>query len=318
MSNQRTKNQHYVPRLHLRKFTSDEIGGKVWVYDIEKEEFRTSTVENVGSQTNYYSLKRADGTYYDDIDHWLTDIESEAAPIYEHLLQGRMPLGKERLTFSLFLATQFYRTPRRINAAAELIGRQIKSAVDGILTGDEKYAEIIADLEKNPLPNIDIAKLKRYSAQSRNYELSISAKVGLEILKFSEQIAPLIAQKHWEVRQAIGGHFITSDSPVHAATPPRPPGDARPLNFSDPFVQISYPLSPTRMLFITGASAPSGWVLAHEIENFNRARSWDATRHIISHVHDDQIMSRSKLDGHRRLQLRSPKINPQAKARVRR
>ncbi len=119
----RTKNQHYVPRLHLKHFIGDTPRGMIWTYDMQREKVRPSKIASTGSQNNYYSVENEDGDYVDILDDWLTDVEGKAVSGYEMLLRGVVPSGQVRMDFSTFVASLYARSPSLLRMHAEMRGQ---------------------------------------------------------------------------------------------------------------------------------------------------------------------------------------------------
>ena len=85
----KTKNQHYVPRVYLKRFT--DSNGQIHVFNIETQQsFRTS-VENVGTERHFYDIPETilenPGPSYDEqaIEKFLSDIESVTASIFRRI-----------------------------------------------------------------------------------------------------------------------------------------------------------------------------------------------------------------------------------------
>src|SRR4051812_20685393 len=114
----RTKNQHYVPRLHLRRFLSEAPKNMIWTYDKQRGTMRPSRIEETGNQNNFYSVQREDGSYNDVLDLWLQGVESDAARPYEELLKGNIPTGQAKADFSVFVSSLYARSPALIRANA--------------------------------------------------------------------------------------------------------------------------------------------------------------------------------------------------------
>ena len=112
-----TKKQHYSPRLHLKRFTSDS--GKLFVYDKFTDKIFPASVDDVGHENHFLSVPELDGhagpgSFFEE---FFQPAESTAAPVIEDVLTelaaGRMKrvITLERKTgLARFLALQQLRT----------------------------------------------------------------------------------------------------------------------------------------------------------------------------------------------------------------
>ena len=89
----RTKNQHYVPRLHLKHFVGSSPKNMIWTFDNELERWRSSTIENTGAQTNFYSVPDGKGGHIDALDDMLTSIENNASRVRSAVGRVVSPFG---------------------------------------------------------------------------------------------------------------------------------------------------------------------------------------------------------------------------------
>lgn len=118
------KSQHTIPRLHLQHFVGPEPAGQVWTYDAITGKRWSAVPEETCVQTHFYSAERSDGTMDTQLEEFLSGVESRAAPIYESLLQGRLPRDSQaRVLFSQFLALMHCRTTAMRRMAGEIRGR---------------------------------------------------------------------------------------------------------------------------------------------------------------------------------------------------
>ncbi|WP_135667220.1 DUF4238 domain-containing protein [Halorhabdus rudnickae] len=77
------KFQHYVPRMHLKKFFVSNSNSQVWVFDKPNERKFQSTLDNIGGENFFY-----DPAEFEDpeIESLLTKIEGKAGDPYKKLL----------------------------------------------------------------------------------------------------------------------------------------------------------------------------------------------------------------------------------------
>jgi hypothetical protein len=265
----------------------------VWTYDNQRQTVRPSRIEETGAQTNFYSVQLDDGTYYDGLDEWLRAVEDAAARPYEQLLAGTIPLGQARADFATFVASLYARSPALIRANAIGYAQFLQHMTD-LQLGDRDRFEAFMDkweAESGREPT-DRDKLFEFWADRDRYTIAISQKKGLTALSVSDELAEIMYGRWWYLLDATSGFFITSDSPVYRGTPESQHG---PLmgdgGFRNPAAEITVPLSPQRMLLITGQKFTSDRFLmsGDQVWSLNRARAIAADRFLYSHVKDDRV-----------------------------
>ena len=75
-------------------------------------------------QKHFYSAERDDGTIDARLEIFLSEVEGRAAPVYEGLLEGRLPRSPQsRFDFAQFLALLHTRTTAMRRMFAEITGR---------------------------------------------------------------------------------------------------------------------------------------------------------------------------------------------------
>ena len=105
------KNQHYVPRFILKRFT--ERKEQIWVFDKKtKRKFRTN-VKNVAAESGFYDFDFKD--YEVTVEPSLGGIEGNVSAILKRIIRGEsiaIISDEERSVLSNFFALQFVRTPQ--------------------------------------------------------------------------------------------------------------------------------------------------------------------------------------------------------------
>jgi hypothetical protein len=104
------KNAHIVPATYLRNFAVD---GKIGVHLVREDLDLVQRVEAVGTRSYFYRRKRPDGTYIDDIEWSLGQLEGIATPVLRDF-EERWPLDdvdKQKLAelfaFQLLRGTRY-------------------------------------------------------------------------------------------------------------------------------------------------------------------------------------------------------------------
>lgn len=107
-----------LPQFYLDRFTHD---GLVWLYDRSKGEFRRQQPVNTTVRRHYYTAEEKGGAKNPTFESWLSRIEGDAKPLLDKLDAGLMLDSKERPIVAFFLATLFYRLPRREREMSEAV-----------------------------------------------------------------------------------------------------------------------------------------------------------------------------------------------------
>jgi Protein of unknown function (DUF4238) len=104
------KNAHIVPAVYLRNFAID---GKIGVHLVEEGRALVQPVEKVGTRKHYYRRKRPrDGSYINDIEWSLSELEAGAAPALR-TFEERWPLDDDdKSKLAHLFAYQLLRGPR--------------------------------------------------------------------------------------------------------------------------------------------------------------------------------------------------------------
>jgi len=104
------KLQHYVPRLFLRAFATDD---KIRVTDLDNGREYWTSVEKAAAESHFYNENIAD--MYLSSEDWLAELEGNAAPVLRKLVNDpnsitSLPI-EEEVCFTRFLAALRFRTP---------------------------------------------------------------------------------------------------------------------------------------------------------------------------------------------------------------
>ena len=308
----RTKDQHFVPRLHLQHFCGDAPKNMVWIYSKRRDRPRPSRIEETGFQKNYYSVRTDDGVYHDGIDDMLTQIENKAAAPYRELLTGGVPSGQARADFAVFVATCYSRSPAQIRGWAEAAARAAQIQMRMSAETRRRFDRMTDAMERDTgkaIPDRDRAFA--FINDPSRYTLGISEKRGLQAIGVADTIAPLLYERSWVIADAIAGRFVTSDNPVCRWVPAETVspvyGDG---GFKNPRAQVSFPLSSTKLLIIAGVPQVEGLlpISGDEVLNFNRMRAAYAEDLLFADRKDEAIsaMAREFRDQRPRIAIGHP------------
>src|SRR5581483_11289129 len=106
---------HYVPEFHLRQFANAKKQLRMYVVG-RREPIRTS-VKNAAVESGFYTIRPADSSDPQQVEQWLSRVESAARGALQRVLSGHFPPSVEdRSAIALLLGLQMLRTPesRRI------------------------------------------------------------------------------------------------------------------------------------------------------------------------------------------------------------
>jgi hypothetical protein len=222
------------------------------------------------------------------IEDHLSQIESKAAPIYDALLRGDIPKddSQEKMDFAHFLALMYVRTTAMRRMATELYGRHMQimlyaTAVhpDAFETSMKRYeqerGEVFTEKERADLRQTLMDGLS-------NYEFTVPQERTFPVLGGADKIALILFDMRWSIMTARDGFFITSDNPVVREVDPASIspfyGDGGFLNVT---AEVTFPLSPSKLLFLSLSDAKRRTILAPPYLDFaNKARA----------VHSDQYL----------------------------
>lgn len=294
----RTKNQHYVPRLHLKHFVGESPRGMIWTYDMRREKTRPSKIDSTGAQNNYYSVQKDDGTYIDLIDDWLTDVEGKAVAGYELLLSGKIPTEQARMDFSTFVASQYARSPANFRTYAEMMGQFVQLLAQMRMGTREQFDRFLDEYERETgAITVSRDELFEFQNDPSRYKILVDRKQALTAMQISDRLQMIFFERRWYVVIAETDFFITCDSPIYreAENDGGPFGDG---GFMNPKAHITFPLSPTHLLLITGqqnlVSGDVALVPRSTVWDMNAARAIGAENFLYSHLRDERVSGLAK------------------------
>lgn len=249
---ERAKRQHVVPRFYLNKFCDSD--GLIWTYSGGGKP-RGDKPEATAVETNFYSPVTADGERFDEIEQLLGTIESNAAPLWDDLCEGRIFKGESRDHIAIFLAAQYLRSPSVVRAGAEMMGHFAHQTAQFIATNKELHEKSVDDYENNTGTRIsptEREKMRKFMSDSSNFSINVLRSAGLPMLGGIGGLANIFFNMKWIVGRSIDQHLITSDSPVTRTSDPKTHsllyGDGA---FANKTVRVHFPLTPSRMIELT-------------------------------------------------------------------
>lgn len=224
MKSQRTKNQHYVPQLLLRRFCGTD--GRVFVFDKVKRAVFQSSPEAIASEQRFFDDPSVETIF--------TNLETETAPHIAELLR-EVEINRRfdawhherRATIGLFLAAQATRTRLFRANTTQLMGL-VKGRV-------EKMRE-----RMQPKPDDPLADLPSEMTSARHADFLFGTA-------FLEQAARVLCDHIWYVAENDTDQpFFISDAPLvrHAHVPQGG------LGLASRGIEVALPLSPKHILVL--------------------------------------------------------------------
>lgn len=280
--------QHIVPRLHLSRFAGAEPKGHVWTFSKKGAKPRSAIPEETAIERHFYSVENPDGTYDTWIEETLSKIEGVTEEPYRKLLVGEIPSASQRMDFSAFIATMYVRTRPARRMSAELQSRMFQLRNAATASHEGAFDSFVRGMEKSEGKTYtadERAKIKSFLLNPSSFEIHIPKERTLDIIAHAKSIMPYIHDMSWSVIEPERGFIITSDNPVcRVVLGPRPSmGDG---GFIHKNVEVSFPLSPKRMLLMSWHKGlpPTFRVSREFIDARNILRIQYADSEIYSHL----------------------------------
>lgn len=221
--------QHYVPRMHLEKFSTNSSEPKVWVFDKPSEKQFLSSLDNIAGENFFYDPADIEDP---KIESLLENVEKKAGNPYQKIIDEASLSAlsdQEKADISLFLSLQFNRTRERRNSLIDT-GKQLKEALK-----ERGIDDHIPGEELEPLGTEE-------SAQKIQNQTLIES---------TTQTAKIFVKKTWTLLvNRTNIPFCTSDHPLSLHNQ-RDFGPFRgDLGIENQGIEIYFPISPEYMLVL--------------------------------------------------------------------
>lgn len=188
---QGAQNQHYVPRFVLRNFLVDEAKGRVRVYDKERDQEFTTSIDNIMAERRFNEFEFDE--YLASFEGIACGIEESVLPAYRRVLSEEALSGEpeQQAALAFFMAFQFVRT--------------------------RAHREHWLDMENMLRAKIEaiggrVEDLEGYEEPTEN---NIKKRHLLSLRKSLPEFGPIIAMKHFVLFKAPQGRFFyIGDNPV--------------------------------------------------------------------------------------------------------
>jgi hypothetical protein len=295
------KAHHTVQRFHIAQFVGHDPKGHVWIYDNRTGEPRSAIPDNVSVENNFYSFERKDGTWDNVLDDWITKVEGKATPVYMKLLDGKIPpYSQDKYDFAQYLALTLVRTRTARRMSGETIGQLMQvrhyahaknpKAFDaGVARYEKDKGETLAPEAKENIRNLLL--------DPSRFTMVMPKELGFGAFRALDDLTDIFLRTHWSLVDAGSGFYITSDNPLLRMIPGPPP--RRDWGFRHKTMEVTFPLSPRRMLLLTYEKpAADHWIASKETvreQNEGRALACEFELYChLKHKHIARLSARFK------------------------
>jgi hypothetical protein len=230
---------HFVPRFLLKNFTTPAAAGEPKLQLLDKTTGIITPVTTRGTawERNLYAFEEDDGQRNNDVEAFLSVIESYAAEAVTRFLANPLELTLEdREVISIYLVLQEARTPASLAEKRELL-RQMGTIWSAVELGKAKGKHRAQLLEAQ----------KALMDGSILLEPSDGMTVTMMFSALAE-VAEVVAGLPWLLQVAADGEFVLSDRPLTRHEPTPRHRFSAGAWASSPFVFTTLPLDPTHCL----------------------------------------------------------------------
>jgi Protein of unknown function (DUF4238) len=287
------KAQHTVQRFHIAQFAGHDPKGHVWIYDNRSGEPRSAIPANVSIENNFYSFEREDGTWDNLLDDWITKVEGKATPVYVKLLDGKTPpYSQDKYDFAQYLALTYVRTRTMRRMSAETIGQMMQVKHYAHAENSKAFEVGVARYEKDKgkiLTPEAKEDLRKSLLDPSGFIMSLPKDLGFAGFHVLDDLTDIFLNTHWSLVDAGSGFYITSDNPLLRMLPgPRPRRD---FGFRHKTMEVTFPLSPRRMLLLTYEKPPADrWIASKEtVREQNEGRAVSCENELYCHLEHKHV-----------------------------
>lgn len=291
------KAQHTVQRFHLAQFVGHAPRGHVWIYDNRTGMPRSAIPDNVSIENNFYSFERKDGTWDNVLDDWITNVEGKATPVYNKLLDGKIPpYSQDKYDFAQYLALTHVRTRTARRISAEIIGQMMQLRHYVHAEDPKMFERGVASHEKargKALMPDQKEGLRRTLLDPSRFTMVLPKELSFGAFRVLDDLTDIFLRTYWSLVDAGSSYYITSDNPLLRMVPGPPP--RRDWGFKHKTMEVTFPLSPRRMLLLTHEKPPAEhWIASKEtVQEQNEGRALRCEFELYSHLEHKHIANLS-------------------------
>jgi hypothetical protein len=265
---------HTTPKFYIKGFCDPDVsstqGPLVWVHHPGSGWIK-GRPKSVSVQSGYYSLPHEAGKDPDELERFLSHVESVAAQIIRGKVMSKTPLTEsERLELSLFIATMQARAPGQHEHVGEFvaeIGRHVLAVGVHEMKQDRRKWEAFKQWFESDTGESLPEEFgpEDLDPNGGRYRLATERAVSVA-LSFTniEMVAQIIEAKGWRLLvSSPPNYFITSDYPF-GIYDPATEGTIYGPTLASRTTQISIPLTRTIALVAQGQLKGTQWVSVTE------------------------------------------------------
>jgi len=165
-SKQAAQNQHYVPKLVLRHFLSNEAKEQVTVFDKKTGQTFTPNIAGVMAERRFHDFQISE-EYISSFEQTAGRVEDALLPTYRRILNERRlnRSGKEQAHLAMLVAFQFLRTRRQRDRFVEMeqiIGAKLER-MGGKLEDLDGYEPLTEDRLKHQHATFIVDGIKEFT-----------------------------------------------------------------------------------------------------------------------------------------------------------
>lgn len=285
------KHQHFVPRCYLKAWHDPEVppGGRitpyVWQFDKDGANPRRKAPANLFTETDIYTIERADGARDLRLEHGLQGLEDQFTRIRNLRFSRReWPDSTQMVWVRAFVVSAQARTAsmrdfhrkqwQSIREMGEDMLRSVREATPEKRAAMARTTPPRADRAERTLSLDDVRAIEKHPLR---YILSAALRSGV----------PFMASMHMAVlctEDPLG--FVTTDKPCTWFDPEaykRQP-IYRSFGLGEPTIEVTLPISPQQCLFISHRANITGYIDISEqgVNELNRRHIAHCNSHFIA------------------------------------
>lgn len=261
-----TKRQHYVQRAYLTHFASPDKNdnGGIWTYDKKGNSPRLQASIHSGLEKDIYTLKHSKAVAPDILETAVfTPIENIGYPVLKKLASDDKykSLDAEDIgRLSGYLVAAHLRVPRNIDATKQLMEGVLVESLKRMSKDPEKIKTAWESAQKKftseVLPKGEIKDL--LENPEKHVRIKADSQIALLLnMKLFDEVGRILLAMSWSLCDAPkDSFFVVGDSPLIVLAPMGPGRVIFGGGFALPQVQIHFPISPKRCLFLTHGNNP--------------------------------------------------------------
>ncbi len=247
------KEQHFVPAGYLRAWCDPTCpAGQepfVWVFERDSRLGHRKAPRNIFSERDFYTETDAGGDRDLSLEHFFNRLETRFCDLRRRCLEPRHPIGSsEHVLLCLFCAA--------MNARTRAMREHIRSQWEPILEYGvqlEEWTKTASESELESRRRLPTAGAHNSHSMTlddirhiveRPAQTAVRNNIGIEAPSYAAMDMAILCTD-----DPVG--FITSDAPCTWFDPQfrRLPPAWRSLDCESPTIEVTLPLSPTRLLF---------------------------------------------------------------------